>query len=1078
MLSDDLNPAQAITSSAPKYTVDEGHLMLEIFRDFLAPSQLELYGYQKDGVEWLLNRKRGLFADDLGLGKTPMTLCTMNILDAYCAANNFPLLPLVLCCPPSVVGTWEDEIQKWSTSTRSENSRIAIISKPRQRLGPEALTLILTYDRLKKDPWNTYAAKFLDKRGVLVCDEAHALRNWSSKRTKGIIRSLSPHAGRLYFITATPKDKGANELHPMYSAIEPGKWGKYGDFCKEFCHKIPMPKHPAGFVYKGTKNEAELLARSRHFILRRFQADVQAQLPPVTEQNIFLSVPSVANQLKELFGKKGTTHNLDPSVSHALPDEKDPSISTARKFLGIEKVPAVIEFIEETRETLRAVAAEKNNPDGPPPIIVYAYHLAVIESIRSWAQSQSIRVAVIQGDTSTEDRATIRRDFQKGAYDLLIINIETGSEGITLTRSHVVIFAEHSWSGRAMSQAVGRVNRHGQKHPVLIYYLVAKGSLDQRTITTVRNKMRDFDKLFSPQAIQGEKEEMKFNLNPVAAPEETKEATETKSEEVKPAKTRQSPRKASQERINAKVRKAFKAEKGECTAVEPTNHDETDTGVNGTNPPAPARRGRPKKTEQLPQATPQETVESLKTLATEVETLPAEHRAHAVLAPSASKRQSTCLPSIIYDVFCPDEDSSEFASEGTRAHDYAEYLLDYFLHNRNPGHADPELKAKYDEKMAQLKAEPDNMFMHVTTYVQRINKIVHELIGIKNIVEMHFEKRVHFSENIYGTVDVLILYVKDGEKRIFICDLKYGRGVFVSEINNTQLTTYLLGALEEFKYKAKKAIVGIYQPRALAQGESADPLRMSAFSEDAIKEAKKDIKKFERAAKKVLDFAHAQASHTTYPAVAMEALANESKLKKIAKLHTGDHCRFCPGKALCAEFAKEASVPGLIALTEAEPLQAAALAKRPDSTVKQLVAAMSPEQLAAVLDRSAIIKEFLKAVESFAVVQLQRDAKSVPNYKVVAGQSRRRWIANTQMIAQQLQQHGINPYEQKLRAFSHIEAEAGENSKVVLDGLLDKPEGSPKLKQIHENGNSLADIISRMKDLEMEEVDGTYTVGD
>ncbi len=61
------------------------------------------------------------------------------------------------------------------------------------------------------------------------------------------------------------------------------------------------------------------------------------------------------------------------------------------------------------------------------------------------------------------------------------------------------------------------------------------------------------------------------------------------------------------------------------------------------------------------------------------------------------------------------------------------------------------------------------------------------------------EQRLDFSEWVpdgFGTGDFVI--IADGTMEI--CDLKYGKGVPVSAVNNKQMRLYALGAIAEFSF--------------------------------------------------------------------------------------------------------------------------------------------------------------------------------------------------------------------------------------------------------------------------------------
>jgi hypothetical protein len=152
----------------------------------------------------------------------------------------------------------------------------------------------------------------------------------------------------------------------------------------------------------------------------------------------------------------------------------------------------------------------------------------------------------------------------------------------------------------------------------------------------------------------------------------------------------------------------------------------------------------------------------------------------------------TCPGSVVLSEGMPGDDS-EYAAEGTRAHDMAEkWLLMYLAqHGTTPTFKTPE-----DIEMAK----------HVKVYVD-------ECIGLTNApgVKVHVEKKVAVNNDVYGTADFIAWHPET--HTLYVRDLKYGAGVFVSVERSIQLRIYALAALLTMKLPAKTVSIGIVQPR-------------------------------------------------------------------------------------------------------------------------------------------------------------------------------------------------------------------------------------------------------------------------
>jgi len=153
--------------------------------------------------------------------------------------------------------------------------------------------------------------------------------------------------------------------------------------------------------------------------------------------------------------------------------------------------------------------------------------------------------------------------------------------------------------------------------------------------------------------------------------------------------------------------------------------------------------------------------------------------AHALLSASGSKRWLTCTPSARLEATLPEpkknSDAFDFSQEGTTAHTLAEIKLRQ--HFQQIG------TEEYETEYNAVKSTPyynDDFEANVDNYVLYVRSQIGE--GDTPL----FEQRVDFSDWVpdgFGTADVVIL----SKHTIRVIDLKFGKGVPVSAIDNTQL---------------------------------------------------------------------------------------------------------------------------------------------------------------------------------------------------------------------------------------------------------------------------------------------------
>lgn len=176
-------------------------------------------------------------------------------------------------------------------------------------------------------------------------------------------------------------------------------------------------------------------------------------------------------------------------------------------------------------------------------------------------------------------------------------------------------------------------------------------------------------------------------------------------------------------------------------------------------------------------------------------------KGHAVLSASSSERWLHCPPSARLCESYEDK-GSDYAAEGTDAHEFCEYKLRKALGMEAQ---DPtENLTWFNEEMSDCA---NGYAAYVLEQVEAAKQTCVDPVVL-------IEQRVDFSrwvESGYGTADCII--IADGTLQII--DYKHGLGVLVSAEENPQMQCYALGALELFDgiYDIDSVRMTIYQPR-------------------------------------------------------------------------------------------------------------------------------------------------------------------------------------------------------------------------------------------------------------------------
>lgn len=363
-------------------------------------------------------------------------------------------------------------------------------------------------------------------------------------------------------------------------------------------------------------------------------------------------------------------------------------------------------------------------------------------------------------------------------------------------------------------------------------------------------------------------------------------------------------------------------------------------------------------------------------------------RSHALLSPSSAYRWLACTPSAKLESTFP-ESSSTYADEGTLAHSISELIIMWRLNQVT----EPVYEQAMDEYRQHELYEPA-MEEHCDNYAVFVIEQFHaakvRTIDARLFLEQKFDLSDYIPEG-YGHVDVSI--IADGV--LDITDLKYGKGVPVSAINNQQLKLYGLGALKQFDYlyDIRTVRMTVFQPRI----DNVNTWEISVT--DLLQWAETELK-------------------------TLAAMAFEGEGEYVP----GDHCRFCKAKPVCKKLADY-------------NLQLAQYDFRnPDLLID--------EEVTDILDRVDLFKNWVESVEAYALDQAVKHGKQWPGYKVVEGRSNRKY-SNETAIANLLREKGHGDdviFKKSLYGITELTKLLGKKQfDLIVSPLLVKPPGKPAL---------------------------------
>lgn len=418
------------------------------------------YPYQIEAIKWLLSDKNKLLADDMGLGKSLISLMSIDETKGT-----------FIVCPSHLKLNWRDEAKKWRPDLK-----VTILKNKKEFKYPEpGEVVIFTYGllpwwlelppRKRKNEMVLQEEHDICKNIMIIFDEVHALKNNKSQQTRKA-KFLSRMCFKTIGLTGTPIMNKQLEFWNICSAIGIEK-DIFGDFTK-FLYLFKGRKGNFGYEFEKLPrdNVWDYLSNS---VMRRTKEEVNLQLPDKIIKEVYLDGNKKQQKQWEdmwsLFKRSGYFEKGElPPIEEMSKEKRD---------LAVSKIPLLKSVVQELVD------------NGIAPI-VFSAHLEPVKELsklKGWGK--------IDGSMTANQKHKVAQDFQSGKLNGLACTIKAAGTGFTLTRSSYVIFNDLDWVPANNNQASDRINRIGQKaDKIFYYYLIADHELDKHIHKLIIQKMQ------------------------------------------------------------------------------------------------------------------------------------------------------------------------------------------------------------------------------------------------------------------------------------------------------------------------------------------------------------------------------------------------------------------------------------------------------------------------------------------------------------------------------------------------------------------------------------------------------------
>jgi SNF2 family DNA or RNA helicase len=479
--------------------------------------------YQVEAVSKMAERGKVLVAYEMGLGKTPMTIATIEQLRDEGNITK----PVLVLCLASLKYQWKKEVEKFSTS-----SALVIDGTPKQRhaqydeIDGEGY-VIMNYEQVVND-WDLI--KVMDFAAI-ICDEATAIKGFRAKRAKKV-KELAKKIPYRYALTGTPIENGRpEEIFSIMQFVNPNILGRFDLFDKTF-----IVRNYFGGVDR-YRNLPVLHKTLADHSVRKSQKDedVKPYLPDaVYREPVLVKLDKASQQVynyiaKDLFDllqeakeSFGANFNLAAHYGQAY-DASDPAnqlrgevmsrvsalrmlcsnpallVQSAAEFENhtgkgsayIHSLGDILHSISKTPklDATLSYLMEHLDIDDNYKAVVFASYLGSVDEIVQKLNAKGYGAVAYTGEMNATKKEDAKVKFQTRSHIRVLVSSDAGGYGVDLPQANLLINFDQPWSSGLAVQRNGRIIRASSEWgTVTIQDFLIKDSIEQRQYEMLKQK--------------------------------------------------------------------------------------------------------------------------------------------------------------------------------------------------------------------------------------------------------------------------------------------------------------------------------------------------------------------------------------------------------------------------------------------------------------------------------------------------------------------------------------------------------------------------------------------------------------
>lgn len=455
-----------------------------------------LFPHQKADVQFLAHIKRGILANDLGVGKTRSAIASVMRLHE----KGETVFPVLVVCPNSTKIGWGREIEEmWP------GAKVVVVdgtvTKRRKQLAEPAHFYVMNWEALaghsRLAPYGSIELKRCEACGggkkvsatscethtkelntmdfgTIIGDEIHRIVDPKTKTARALKAATGSTPIR-FGLTATPISNDVSNIYSILNWLFPEAYPSKSAFISRYCETMPQAWGQDIITGLREDRKQEFYQGLDPFLRRMTKEVILPFLPPIVREERLFTLSKKERDAYNAMVKKQLYELESGDVIVATSP-----LRRAQRVQQFCSSYAEVEYMEvpdpKTNEIMEKAVVKLSEPSsalsafmddvpdfGEESVIVFAQSKQLLYLLAERFNKAGIHYGMITGDQNAEERQYWMDAFQAGDVQFILVTVQAGGTGITLTRASIMVYLQRPFSLINNQQSEGRGHRIGSE---------------------------------------------------------------------------------------------------------------------------------------------------------------------------------------------------------------------------------------------------------------------------------------------------------------------------------------------------------------------------------------------------------------------------------------------------------------------------------------------------------------------------------------------------------------------------------------------------------------------------------------